>query len=195
MPLDLVILGAPGAGKGTQAKKIVAETGVAHIGTGDILRSAIAEQTPLGEEVQGVYDRGALVSDELMTHLMRARLALEDAAAGAVLDGFPRTCAQAERLDAVLAELDRRLAVAIDVHIRDEVAIERMLARASAEGRRDDVPEIMRRRLDVYHRETEPLIGYYRGRGILEVVDGDRPQEEVFADIRRALPYGNGRPS
>ena len=187
MSLDVVILGPPGSGKGTQAKRIVAATGIAHISTGDILRAAIEDGRPLGQEVREVYDRGELVSDELMIRVMRARLLLEDAASGALLDGFPRTLAQARGLDDLFDDLERRLALVLDLHVPEEVSFERLLARAGEEGRRDDTPDVIRNRLEIYHAESEPLIGYYRAKGILAQIRGDRSEDEVFADVENAL--------
>ena len=187
MSLDVVILGPPGSGKGTQAKRIVATTGIAHISTGDILRAAIEDGRPLGQEVREVYDRGELVSDELMIRVMRARLLLEDAASGALLDGFPRTLAQARGLDDLFEDLERRLALVLDLHVPEEVSFERLLARAGEEGRRDDTPDVIRNRLEIYHSESERLIGYYRAKGILAQIRGDRSEDEVFADVENAL--------
>ena len=187
MSLDIVILGPPGSGKGTQAKRIVATTGIAHISTGDILRAAIEDGRPLGQEVREVYDRGELVSDELMIRVMRARLLLADAASGALLDGFPRTLAQARGLDDLFEDLERRLALVLDLYVPEEVSFERLLARAGEEGRRDDTPDVIRNRLEIYHAESEPLIGYYRTKGILARIRGDRSEDEVFADVENAL--------
>ena len=187
MSLDVVILGPPGSGKGTQAKRIVAATGIAHISTGDILRAAIEDGRPLGQEVRDVYDRGELVSDELMIRVMRARLLLEDAASGALLDGFPRTLAQARGLDDLFDDLERRLALVLDLHVPEEVSFERLLVRAAEEGRRDDTPDVIRNRLAIYNAESEPLIGYYRAKGILARIRGDRSEDEVFADVENAL--------
>ena len=166
---------------------MVAETGIAHIGTGDILRAAIEEGKPLGEEVKAVYDRGELVSDDLMIRVIRARLLLEDTASGTLLDGFPRTLAQAEALDGLLEELDRELALVIDLEIPELIAVKRLLGRALEQGRRDDTPDVIRHRLDVYEHETAPLISYYRERGILAVVNAERGEDEVFAEVRKAL--------
>ena len=183
----MLLLGPQGAGKGTQAKRIAAEYGLPHIATGDILRRAMADDTPLGRKVKPIYESGDLVPDDLMIELIRDRLSQPDAAEGFVLDGFPRTFAQAEALDAMLRDIDRRLDLVLELQVPDEVAVERLSKRAALEGRPDDTPEAIRRRLALYHEETEPLVEYYRSRGNVVGIHGDRSENEVFAEIQRAL--------
>jgi adenylate kinase len=187
MPLDVLLLGVQGSGKGTQAKRIASDYGVAHIATGDILRSAIADGTELGGRVQPILERGDLVPDDLMIELIRARLQADDAREGFILDGFPRTMAQAEALDTMLAELERPLSVVFELQVPDEVAEERLRLRAELEGRADDTPEAIRNRIALYHQETEPLVSHYRLAGNLVGIHGDRPENEVFAEIQEAL--------
>jgi len=183
----VLLLGPQGAGKGTQAKRIAAEYGLPHIATGDILRRAMADGTPLGRKVKPIYDSGGLVPDDLMIELIRERLSEPDAAEGFVLDGFPRTFVQAEALDAMLRDIDRPLSLVLELQVPDEVAIERLSRRAAIEGRADDTPEAIRRRLSLYHEETEPLVEYYRSRGNVVGIHGDRSENAVFAEIQQAL--------
>ncbi len=187
MPLNVLLLGPQGAGKGTQAKRISAEYGIPHIASGEILRAEMDAGTELGNRVKDVYDRGDLVSDDLMIELIRNRLELPDTEAGFVLDGFPRTTVQAEALDSMFNDIGRNFSVAFALQIPDEVAFDRLRRRAQVEGRADDTDEAIQRRLDNYHRETEPLIEYYRTRGNLVPIHGDRSENEVFAEIQRAL--------
>jgi adenylate kinase len=187
MPLNVLLLGPQGAGKGTQAHRISAEYEIPHIASGEILRSEMQAGTELGRRVKDVYDRGDLVSDGLMIELIRTRLAQPDTEAGFVLDGFPRTTVQAEALDAMFNEIGRSFSVVFALQIPDEVAFERLRKRAEIEGRADDTDDAIRRRLDNYHRETEPLIEYYRVRGNLVPIHGDRAENEVFAEIQSAL--------
>ena len=187
MPLNVLLLGPQGAGKGTQAKRIAAEYTIPHIASGEILRTEMAAGTDLGRRVQDVYDRGDLVSDDLMIELIRARLAQPDTEHGFILDGFPRTTVQAEPLDRMFGEIGRSFSVVFALQIPDAVAFERLRRRAQLEGRADDTDEAIRRRLDNYHRETEPLIEYYRARGHLVPIHGDRSEGEVFAEIQQAL--------
>jgi adenylate kinase len=182
-----LLLGPQGAGKGTQAKRISAEYGIPHVATGDMLRAAISDGTELGKQVEAVVNAGELVSDDLMIELIRERLALEDTGEGFSLDGFPRTTAQAEALDRMFGEIGRNFSVVFALQIPDAVAFERLRRRAQLEGRADDTDEAIRRRLDNYHRETEPLIEYYRTRGNLVTIHGDRSENEVFAEIQQAL--------
>jgi adenylate kinase len=185
--VNILLLGPQGSGKGTQAKRIAAEYGLAHIATGDMLRSAIAAGTPLGLRVKPIYDAGELVPDDLMIDLIRERLGEDDAENGFILDGFPRTMVQAEALDSMLKDIGRELTVVFELQISDAACIERLLKRAAEEGRVDDTPEVIATRLARYHEETEPLIEHYRATGNLVGIHADRPINEVFAEIQRAL--------
>ena len=185
--LNILILGAQGAGKGTQAKRIAAEYEIPHIATGDILRAAMADGTELGRRVKPIYDRGDLVPDELMIAIIADRLSHEDAAPGFVLDGFPRTLPQADALEPILHEIGKELSVVLALLVPDGVGVERMLKRAEIEGRVDDTPEAIAKRLDLYHRETEPLIEWYRARSNVVPIHAERSVDEVFAEIQDAL--------
>jgi len=187
MPLNVLLLGPQGAGKGTQAKRIAAEYDIPHISSGEILRAEMQAGTELGLRVKDVYDRGDLVSDDLMIELIKTRLAQPDTDGGFILDGFPRTTVQAEELDRMFSEIGRSFNVVFALQIPDEVAFERLRKRAEIEGRVDDTDESIRRRLENYHRETKPLIEYYRVRGNLVTVHGERTENEVFAEIQSAL--------
>jgi adenylate kinase len=187
LALNILLLGPQGAGKGTQAKRISNDYGIPHIASGEILRAEMAAATELGRRVKDVYDRGDLVSDDLMIELIKERLSHPDTDAGFVLDGFPRTTVQAEALDQILSEIGRTFTVVFALQIPDQVAFERLRRRAEIEGRPDDTDEAIRRRLDNYHRETAPLTEYYRTRGNLVPIHGDRSENEVFAEIQRAL--------
>jgi len=189
VPLNVLLLGPQGAGKGTQADRISAEYGIPHVATGEMLRAAIAAGTELGRTVESIVNAGELVPDDLMISLIRDRLARDDTDAGFVLDGFPRTTAQAEALDAMFNEIGRTFNVVFSLQIPDEVAFERLRRRAKVEGRADDTDDAIHRRLDNYHRETEPLIEYYRTRGNLVTIHADRSENEVFTEIQRALDH------
>jgi len=185
--VNILLLGPQGSGKGTQAKRIAADYGIPHIATGDMLREAMAAGTPLGIRVKPIYDAGELVPDDLMIELIRERLGEEDAQEGFVLDGFPRTMVQAEALDTMLKDIGRELDVVFELQISDEECVKRLLKRAEEEGRVDDTPEAIATRLARYHEETEPLIEHYRATGNLVGIHADRPINEVFAEIQRAL--------
>ena len=185
--MNILLLGPQGSGKGTQAKRISAEYGIPHIATGDMLRAAMAAGTPLGQQVKPIYNAGRLVPDELMIGLIRERLDEDDARDGFVLDGFPRTMTQAEALDAMLREIGRELTVVFELQISDEACVGRLSKRAAAEGRVDDTPTAIRTRLELYHRETEPLVEHYRVQGILVGIRADATVNEVFAEIQQAL--------
>ena len=184
---NVLLLGPQGAGKGTQGRLIASEYAIPHVATGDMLRAAMADGSELGRQVRPIYDSGRLVPDNLMIALIRERLSGENAREGFVLDGFPRTMAQADALEETLREIGRDLDVVFEFQIPDEVARERMLKRAAEEGRTDDTPEAIDERLRLYHEETKPLIEYYRTRGNLVGVHGDRPVNQVFSEIQQTL--------
>ena len=208
--MKIIMLGAPGAGKGTQAKKIAEKYGIPHISTGDIFRANIKNQTELGMKAKGYMDQGMLVPDELTLELIMDRFTNDDCKNGYVLDGFPRTIPQAEALTKALADKNDAVDYAINVDVPDEAIVTRMSGRRAClagggtyhikfnptkvEGicdacggelvlRADDKPETVQKRLDVYHEQTQPLIDYYQTQNILKEVDGTLPLEEVFGAI------------
>jgi adenylate kinase len=185
--VNLLVLGPQGAGKGTQAKRISAEYGIPHVATGDMFRAAIAERTELGRKVEPILNSGALVPDEITIALIRERLGRPDAAEGFVLDGFPRTLGQAEALDGMLADIGRGLDAILFFDVPDEVGMERALSRAQIEVRADDTPEVIARRLETYHSETEPIVEHYRATGKLVPLHAERSIEAVWAEIVAAL--------
>lgn len=212
--MKIIMLGAPGAGKGTQAKMIAEKYGVPHVSTGDIFRANIKNGTELGKEAKQYMDQGLLVPDELTVRILLDRVAQDDCKNGYVLDGFPRTIPQAEVLDSELSKLGDHIDYAIDVDVPDENIIKRMSGRRACltcgatyhiehvppkkEGvcdkcgselvlRDDDKPETVKNRLNVYHEQTQPLIDFYTNKGVLKTVDGTLPMEEVFAAITAIL--------
>ncbi|MCI5848200.1 MAG: adenylate kinase [Lachnospiraceae bacterium] len=212
--MKIIMLGAPGAGKGTQAKMIAEKYSIPHISTGDIFRANIKEGTELGKKAKTYMDKGELVPDELVVDLVVDRLAKDDAVKGYVLDGFPRTIPQAEALDAALAKRNEKVDFAIDVNVPDENIVKRMSGRRACVGcgatyhivnvppkkegicdtcggelilRDDDKPETVLNRLSVYHEQTQPLIDYYTKEGILKTVDGTVPMMDVFSAITAIL--------
>ncbi len=185
--MNILVIGPQGAGKGTQAARIAAEYGIPHISTGELLRQAVAAGTDLGRQVEPILTSGGLVPDGLMVEQIRERLAEPDAAAGFILDGFPRTMEQADALDAMLRDVARDLDVVFALQLPDDVAADRLALRASEEGRADDTPDVIRRRLATYREKTEPLIGHYRAKGILIGIHAERSINEVFAEIQRTL--------
>jgi adenylate kinase len=189
--LNVLLLGPQGSGKGTQAKRVASTYGIPHIATGDMIREMKELETDLGRELKEVYDRGDLVSDELMIRLIRDRLGRGDTLPGFVLDGFPRTMPQARALDEVLGALGRGLDVVLEFQIPDRAQLlERMLKRASEEGRSDDTPEAIERRLELYDRETAPLVEYYRSSyGNVCGIHADRTVDEVFHEIEQTLDH------
>lgn len=206
--MNIVLLGAPGAGKGTQAQKLVEEFGVAHISTGDLLRAAVKAGTKLGVKAKEYMDAGQLVPDKLVVDLVKERLAADDVKKGFILDGFPRNTAQAVTLDSALADMGLSLDAALLVDVKAEVIVERLSSRRTCRDcgytgpagvdvcpscggemyqRDDDKPETIQNRLNVYESQTAPLVEYYKGKGLLKVVDGDRPVDDVYADVKELL--------
>ena len=206
--MNIVLLGAPGAGKGTQTQRLVADYGVAHISTGDLLRAAVKAQSELGVAAKKYMDAGELVPDQLVIDLVKERLAADDAQKGFILDGFPRNTTQAVTLDTELAAMGRELDGALLVDVPAEVIIDRLSSRRTCRDcgytagpdttvcpscagemyqRDDDKPETIKNRLDVYEKNTSPLVEYYRGQGILKVVDGNRDIDLVYTDVKAEL--------
>jgi len=185
--VNLLVLGPQGAGKGTQAKRISSEYGIPHISTGEMFRAEQAAGTELGRRLGEIMAKGDLVPDDLTIALIKERLARPDAATGFIFDGFPRTLAQADALDAMLAGIGRGLDAILFFDVPDEVGFERALRRAELEDRTDDTPEAIRKRLAIYHSETEPIVEHYRATGKLVPLHADRSIEEVWNEITRAL--------
>lgn len=179
----LIFLGPPGAGKGTQAQLLAELLAIPHISTGEILRSAVTDQTSVGQKAQAFMDRGELVPDELLVDIIRDRLNQSDAAKGWILDGFPRNVSQASFLEKLLQELNQACNFVINLEVPDQVLIERLLAR----GRLDDTPETIRIRLEVYHNQTAPVIDFYRQRSTLRAINGDRSLEEVTQSLKQLV--------
>jgi adenylate kinase len=185
--VNLLVLGPQGSGKGTPAARLSADHGIPHVATGDMFRAAIAAGTELGRRVEPILASGELVPDELTVALIRERLSQPDARDGFVLDGFPRTLEQAEELDAMLAEIGRSLDAVLFFDIPDEVAVERLVIRAEQEGREDDQPDVIARRLAIYHELTEPVVERYRATGTLVPLHASGTVGEVAAEIAGAL--------
>ncbi len=184
--MNLLVLGPQGAGKGTQAKRISAEYGIPHVSTGDMFR-ALDESTELGRKVKAIMDEGVLVPDEVTIAMIRERLAEPDAQDGFVLDGFPRNLAQADALDEMLGSIGRGLDAILFFDVPDAVGLERALRRAELENRSDDTTDVIAKRLEVYHRETEPIVEHYRTTGKLVPLHAGRTVEEVWREIADSL--------
>lgn len=206
--MNIVLLGAPGAGKGTVAQELVADYGVAHISTGDLLRAAVKGGTELGLQAKQYMDAGELVPDQLVIDLVKERLAADDAQKGFILDGFPRNTMQAVTLDSELSGLGRTIDCALLIDVEPAIIIERLSSRRTCRAcghtgtateticpacggemyqRDDDKPETIQNRLDVYEKNTSPLVEYYRGQGLLKSVNGAQSMEAVYADVKEAL--------
>ena len=185
--MRLLILGPPGAGKGTQAARIAERFGVPAISTGDIFRANIKNETPLGLEVKSILAAGGYVSDDITNAIVESRLAEADCEPGFLLDGYPRTLGQVDALDEMLAKGDRPLERVLELVVPDDAVVARLLKRAEIEGRADDTEKVIRERMAIYHRETRPLSEAYAARGLLVEVDGEGSMDEVFDRIVRAL--------
>jgi adenylate kinase len=191
--MRLVILGPPGSGKGTQAALLVEHLKVPHISTGALLRGAIKEGSELGIRARAIIEKGELVPDDIMLGIVEQRLGAEDAAAGFILDGYPRNLAQAEALDAMLERLEKPVQEAIHIDVDEEVIVERIARRAKLEGRSDDTEETVRNRLRVYAEQTAPVANYYEKNGLLTRVWGHGEIDEILQRILSALDI-NTRP-
>ncbi|MBS7458531.1 adenylate kinase [Coralloluteibacterium stylophorae] len=181
--MRLVLLGAPGSGKGTQAARLKDHYEVPHISTGDLLRGEVVAGTALGNEAKAIMARGDLVSDAILLGMLENRFSRADVARGFILDGYPRNLAQAAALDDLLARLGQPVDVAIQLEVPVEMLVERIAGRAQAEGRADDSADAVRHRLRVYEEQTAPVIGHYRDKGTLAIVDGVGGLDEVFSRI------------
>ena len=185
--MRLVLLGAPGSGKGTQAARLKDHLQVPHISTGDLLRAEVAAGSKLGLEAKAVMDAGNLVSDEILLGMLEDRFSRPDTAGGFILDGYPRNLAQADALDQLLGRIRQPMDYAVQLEVPTELLVERIAGRAKAEGRADDSPESVRNRLQIYDNSTAPVIEFYRQHGQLTVVDGVGSLDEVFNRIIEAL--------
>ena len=185
--MRLVLLGAPGSGKGTQATRLREHLQVPHISTGDLLRGAVAAGTPLGLKAKAVMEAGNLVSDDIVLGMLEERLGKDDARAGFVLDGYPRNLAQARALDELLARLKQPVDIAVQLDVDTGLLVERIAGRAALEGRADDTPESVRNRLNVYNEQTAPVVDFYRQSGKLACVHGEGSMDEVFNRIVEAM--------
>jgi adenylate kinase len=190
--MRLILMGPPGAGKGTQAKVISARLGIPAVSTGDIFRANVSEGTPLGLEAKRYMDAGDYVPDEVTNGMVRDRLGQDDARGGFLLDGYPRTVAQVEELDSMLADAGTSLDAVVVLTVDDEELIQRLLHRAETEGRTDDTEDVIRHRQDVYNEQTAPLLAVYADRGLLVEVDGMGVVDEVSERIFRALEKVRG---
>ena len=185
--MRLVLLGAPGSGKGTQATRLREHLQVPHISTGELLRAAVAAGTPLGLQAKAVMAAGNLVSDEIVLGMLEERFTQPDTRNGFILDGYPRNLVQANALDALLKKIDQPMDIAVQLDVDQELLVDRLAGRAKAEGRADDSPEAVRNRLKVYEEQTAPVVDFYRNQGKLAHLDGVGTLDDVFSRIIEAI--------
>jgi len=188
--MRLVLLGAPGSGKGTQAVRLKDHLQVPHISTGDLLRAEVAAGSALGLQAKEVMARGDLVSDAILLGMLEDRLSRPDVAQGFILDGYPRNLAQADALGQLLGRIGQQIEHAVQLDVDTELLVERIAGRAREQGRQDDTPEAVRNRLAVYNDVTAPVVDFYRQRGLLKVVDGEGTMDDVFNRIVEAISVG-----
>lgn len=186
--MNIILLGAPGAGKGTQGDILAKRVGLPKIATGDLLRAAVKAGTLLGQQAQSYMDRGLLVPDEIILSLIEEKLGSKDARHGAIMDGFPRTIAQAEAVDGFLSSRGDQIDSVVAFEIQDETLIRRMIGRAGEEGRSDDTSDAIRKRLQVYREQTAPLLQFYEERGVMARIDATGSVDEVAASVAKAIP-------
>ena len=198
--MNLILMGLPGAGKGTQAEKIIDAYGIPHISTGDMFRAAMQNETALGLEAKSYMDKGALVPDEVTNGIVKERLAEPDTERGFLLDGFPRTLDQAKALDAMLKDLNKKIDAVIDIHVGEEILVERLAGRFICSNCgatyhkifnptkvEDDKPETVKNRLAINIKNSEPILAYYKEQGLLNTIDGAREIDAVFADVQKII--------
>ncbi|MCB0010588.1 MAG: adenylate kinase [Anaerolineales bacterium] len=183
----VILVGPPGAGKGTQAKRLEQDMGIPQVSTGDLFRYNLKNQTELGKLAQTYMNKGELVPDEVTVAMVKDRLARPDCAKGALLDGFPRTIAQAEALDELLEAMGAAITVVPHIHVSQDVLVARLLKRAVLEGRADDTEEAIRTRMEVYEASTAPLLDFYRQRGLVVTIDGEQSIDEVYEELTQKI--------
>jgi len=184
---NLVIFGPPGSGKGTQSSKISEKYNLAHISTGEIFRSEIKNQTELGKRVQGIIERGELVPDEILIELLECAIKKNEGKDGFIFDGFPRTCQQAKDFDVLLDKLNYRLTLVLALEVKEEEIVQRLLKRAQELGRKDDTEEVIRNRMNVYHKQTAPIIEFYQRKELLTSLHGIGSIEDIFEKISNII--------
>lgn len=180
---NILIFGPPGSGKGTQAVRVSEKFNIKHISTGDILRSEVKQQTELGKKAQSIMEKGELVPDELLIEILHSVIEKNKSVAGFIFDGFPRTLVQAKELDQLMNEIDDSIDLVLSLNVHDDEVVTRLLKRAELEGRKDDNRETIQNRLDVYKRQTMPLLNYYKEQNKLEIIEGIGTIEDIFDEI------------
>lgn len=189
---NLILFGPPGSGKGTQAAKIAEKYGFAHVSTGEIFRSEMRNETPLGVKVKGIVERGELVPDEVLVEILEAGIAKHEDADGIIFDGYPRTLQQAKDMDTIMEKRNDTINLVLALEVDDEEIIKRLLKRAELEGRKDDTREVIENRIEVYNEQTQPLIDYYKEKGLFRSVNGIGTIDEIFESICREVDKALG---